>query len=130
MKSLQQRLNIAYLFITHDLSVVKHISHTIAVMYLGSIVEIFNATDLKNGTVHPYTRALISSIPSAMPGQKRNQIELTGEIPSPMNAPPGCRFQTRCPYKTTQCETHRPVLETVKTGHTVACHRWKEIKFS
>ena len=130
MKSLQQRLNIAYLFITHDLSVVKHISHDIAVMYLGSIVEIFNSKDLKNGTVHPYTRALISSIPSAMPGQKRNQIELTGEIPSPMDAPPGCRFQTRCPYKITRCETHRPLLEIVKIGHTVACHHWKEIKFS
>ncbi|GAB6143634.1 ABC transporter ATP-binding protein [Desulfocicer niacini] len=130
MKSLQQRLDIAYLFITHDLSVVKHISHNIAVMYLGGIVEIFNSKDLKNGTVHPYTQALISSIPSAKPGQKKNQIELTGELPSPMDAPPGCRFHTRCPYNITRCETHRPSLELVNPGHFVACHRWKEIKFS
>ncbi len=127
MKSLQQRLNIAYLFITHDLSVVKHISHDIAVMYLGSIVEIFNSNDLKNGTVHPYTRALISSIPSHLPGQKKNQIELTGEIPSPMDAPPGCRFHTRCPHVKPICEQQRPVLEPVKPGHTVACHRWRKI---
>lgn len=128
MKSLQQRLNIAYLFITHDLSVVKHISHDIAVMYLGSIVEIFNSGDLKNGTVHPYTRALISSIPSPMPGQKKNQIELTGEIPSPMNAPQGCRFHTRCPHVKAICKQQRPVLEPVKPGHTAACHRWREIR--
>ncbi|SLM32221.1 oligopeptide transporter subunit; ATP-binding component of ABC superfamily [Desulfamplus magnetovallimortis] len=116
MKNLQQRLDLSYLFITHDLSVVKHISHQIAVMYLGSIVEIFNSKDLKNKTVHPYTRALISSIPSSTPGQKREEIILQGEIPSPMNAPPGCKFQTRCQYKTSICEKVKPELEPINSS--------------
>ena len=134
MKNLQKRLNIAYLFITHDLSVVRHISHEIAVMYLGSIVEKFDAKDLATGTVHPYTRALISSIPPSMPGQKRDEIILEGEIPSPMNAPNGCKFQTRCPYKTTICETIRPRFEAVdgdiSSSHLVACHHWRTLPFS
>lgn len=131
MKALQRRLDIAYLFITHDLSVVRHISHEIAVMYLGSIVEIFPSKDLVNGTVHPYTRALISSIPAPLPGEKRDEIILEGEIPSPMDAPEGCKFQTRCPYKTALCERVRPHLEPVfvkphrSSTHLVACHHWQ-----
>jgi oligopeptide/dipeptide ABC transporter ATP-binding protein len=130
MKQLQRDLQISYLFITHDLSVVKHISHTIAVMYLGTIVEIFPSSLLRRGTLHPYTRALISAIPVQLPGQSRSQIALAGEIPSPMDAPPGCRFQTRCHYATALCKEQRPALETVADEHQVACHHWKEIDFS
>ena len=130
MKDLQKRLNISYLFITHDLSVVKHISHEIAVMYLGSIMEIFNAENIKRKTLHPYTRALISSIPAALPGQKRNEIILEGEIPSPMNTPPGCKFNTRCPYKTKLCEIKRPELEQAGKDHHVACHHWRSLSFN
>lgn len=130
MKRLQQQLHISYLFISHDLSVVKHISHHIAVMYLGNIVEIFPSGKLKSGTRHPYTRALISSIPAHLPGQQQDRTRLTGEIPSPINAPPGCKFQTRCRFKTEICTTSRPQLEHVDQEHRVACHHWRELDFT
>lgn len=130
MKKLQQELQVSYLFITHDLSVVKHISHTIAVMYLGSIVEIFPSSQLKSGTKHPYTRALISSIPAQLPGQSRDRIQLEGEIPSPMNAPPGCKFVTRCLYATEICKDQRPHLEAAGDEHQVACHHWQNLEFA
>ncbi len=130
MKQLQRKLNVSYLFITHDLSVVKHISHTIAVMYLGNIVEIFPSKELRAGTCHPYTRALISSIPATLPGEKREHVPLEGEIPSPINAPAGCKFQTRCRYATAICEHQRPELEHVGDEHQVACHHWRDISFS
>jgi len=134
MKSLQRELGITYLFITHDLSVVKHISHRIAVMYLGSIVEVFSSKVIKTGTVHPYTRALISSIPSALPvpdGDDARECDpeksmLQGEVPSPIDAPPGCLFQTRCPMKTKVCQSVRPDLEEIEKGHMVACHHWQK----
>lgn len=128
MKRLQQKLGITYLFISHDLSVVKHISHNIAVMYLGNIVEIFPSSALKQDTKHPYTRALISSIPSSMPGQKQHKIQLTGEIPSPINAPSGCKFQTRCSYATAVCKETPPALEMIAPGHSIACHHWQTIE--
>ncbi len=128
MKRLQKELGVAYLFISHDLSVVKHISHTIAVMYLGSIVELFPSSYLQTGTKHPYTKALISSIPASMPGLNRNKIELEGEIPSPINAPAGCKFETRCIYATDLCRHQRPVLSEIATGHQVACHHWQKIE--
>lgn len=127
MKRLQRELGVAYLFISHDLSVVKHISHAIAVMYLGNIVELFPSSSLQAGTKHPYTRALISSIPASMPGQRRNKIELEGEIPSPINAPPGCKFQTRCPHANELCREKRPALVQIGDGHQVACHHWQKI---
>lgn len=130
MKRLQQKLNVSYLFITHDLSVVKHVSHTIAVMYLGNIVEIFPSSALRRGTKHPYTQALISSIPAQAPGHKSNRIELKGEIPSPINAPEGCKFQTRCGYKTGRCEKERPELEYAGQDHQVACHHWQSLDLS
>lgn len=128
MKRLQKELGVAYVFISHDLSVVKHISHTIAVMYLGNIVELFPSSSLQKGTKHPYTRALISSIPASMPGQQRNKIELEGEIPSPINAPVGCKFETRCMYATDLCREQRPILSEIGTGHQVACHHWQKIE--
>ena len=130
IKRLQRELAISFLFITHDLSVVKHISHKIAVMYLGSIVETFPAGDLRKRTRHPYTRALISSIPSQNPASRTEKIVLEGEIPSPIDAPPGCKFQTRCPHKTARCESERPELETVAPDHRVACHHWRELPFN
>ncbi|MBF0199782.1 MAG: ATP-binding cassette domain-containing protein [Desulfamplus sp.] len=147
MRDLQKRLDVSYLFITHDLSVVRHISHEIAVMYLGDIVEIFPTQKLKSGTKHPYTRALISSVPAVFPGQKRKEIILEGEIPSPMDAPPGCKFQTRCPYRTKPCESIRPMLKPVPDRdeinsdnrgqnhgariytHRVACHNLGRLPF-
>jgi oligopeptide/dipeptide ABC transporter ATP-binding protein len=128
LKDLQKQYGLTYLFITHDLSVVKHISDQIAVMYLGSIVEVFDSKQIKTKPVHPYTKALISSIPSAMPGQKNDRIILKGEIPSPQNAPAGCRFQTRCAYRTSICENENPPLEEIEKQHKVACHNWREIK--
>ena len=129
MKRLQKDLGIAYLFITHDLSVVKHVSDRIAVMYLGNMVELFDAKDIRKGTVHPYTRALISSIPARLPGETVEKIALEGEIPSPINAPAGCKFQTRCPHKDGICEAERPELTPLTAGsdHLVACHHWKTI---
>lgn len=128
MKQLQKDLGIAYLFITHDLSVVKHVSDRIAVMYLGSVVEMFDAGKIRSGTVHPYTRALISSIPAQMPGAPTEKIQLQGEIPSPLHAPSGCKFRTRCPYASGRCRDERPGLGP-GTGpdHLVACHHWKTI---
>lgn len=130
MKKLQQELQVSYLFITHDLSVVKHISHTIAVMYLGNIVEIFPSRILQHGTRHPYTRALISSIPVQLPGQETDRIELEGEIPSPINAPSGCKFQTRCRYVTDICLDKRPKLVEINKDHQVACHHWQSLSFA
>lgn len=127
MKKIQKDLEVAYLFITHDLSVVKHISDHIAVMYLGNIVEIFPSAKLKNSTKHPYTRALISSIPSSLPGQSKEQIELQGEIPSPIMAPSGCKFHTRCPHVTEVCTKEQPQLSEIAPKHQVACHHWQKL---
>ena len=127
MKKLQIKLGVAYLFIAHDLSVVKHISSRIAVMYLGSIVELSDSKSLYKSPMHPYTKALISSIPIPEPGAESNKINLTGEIPSPIDAPKGCKFQTRCMYSTDLCENAEPKIEKVNQGHQVACHHWKEI---
>lgn len=127
MKSIQKQLNISYLFITHDLSVVKHISDMIAVMYLGSIVERFNAKEINEVPVHPYTKALIAAVPASEPRKKVKRIAMTGEIPSPLDAPLGCKFVSRCPYKTDICNSDVPVLEDVKPGHSVACHHWRNL---
>lgn len=127
MKKIQKELGVAYLFITHDLSVVKHISHHIAVMYLGNIVEIFPSKKLKSSTKHPYTRALISSIPANLPGQKKEKIELKGEIPSPIMTPGGCKFHTRCPHVTELCKKEQPQLTEIAPKHKVACHHWESL---
>ncbi len=129
MKNLQRELGVAYLFISHDLSVVKHISNTIAVMYLGNIVEMFPSSSLQNNTRHPYTRALISSIPISHPNQTRNNIILEGEIPSPINAPAGCKFQTRCNYTQELCRKQQPKLTNVAREHRVACHFYDKIDY-
>lgn len=123
LEELQERLNLAYLFVAHDLSVVRHISDRIAVMYLGRIVEIAEGDELYKNPSHPYTRALMSGIPIPDPviEETRERVVLTGEIPSPLNPPSGCVFNPRCPMADDRCPTMVPELRTVATDHTSAC---------
>ena len=122
LKSLQKSMNLTYLFISHDLSVVKFISDKIGVMYLGSMVEFGAKKDIFDNPIHPYTKALFSAIPAPNPDVKMNRIVLKGDIPSPANPPSGCRFHTRCPYATDRCKTEVPVYREYENGHFAACH--------
>ena len=122
LKELQTSMNLAYLFISHDLSVVKFISDKIGVMYLGSMMEFGSKTDIFSNPLHPYTKALFSAIPSPNPDVKMNRIALTGDIPSPANPPNGCRFHTRCPYATEICKHVTPEYKEYEKGHFAACH--------
>ncbi len=126
LRDLQEEYHLAYLFISHDLSVVKHISDRIAVMYLGNIVELTDKRTLYENPLHPYTQALMASIPIPDTEVKRARAALTGELPSPLCPPPGCKFQTRCPYASEQCRTSRPALRDVGGGHQVACFRCQQ----
>jgi len=123
MKKLQKDTGVAYLFISHDLSVVKYICETVAVMYLGRIVEIASKQELFDRPLHPYTQALMSAIPIPDIHVKQERIILQGDIPSPVNPPRGCPFHTRCPYSTENCMETVPVLRDMGNGHKVACHR-------
>ncbi len=127
LKALQSKLNLTYLFITHHLLVVKYISDRIAVMYLGKIVEVAKTKDLFTGSCHPYTHALLSGIPAPALQKKSRRILLTGDVPSPLNPPAGCRFHARCPFTIDTCKNVEPLLETVTGAHQVACHRKTEI---
>ena len=113
-----------YLFIAHDLSVVRHISSRIGVMYLGSLVELAESYELNKHPLHPYTKTLLSAVPVPDPevSRQRQRIVLEGDIPSPMNPPTGCRFHTRCPYATKECSEAAPVFREVEPGHWAACH--------
>jgi oligopeptide transport system ATP-binding protein len=122
LKDLQVRLGLSYLFIAHDLAVVKHVADRVAVMYLGRIVEVAAKDALFFNPLHPYTRALLSAIPRPVPGRKEGRILPAGDVPSPMNPPPGCRFHTRCPYAQERCRTDDPPLRAIAPGHTTACH--------
>ena len=126
---LQDKLGLTYLFIAHDLLVVRHISDRIAVMYLGKMVELADADEIYNHPLHPYSKSLLSAVPLPDPKAARanQRIALTGDIPSPLNAPSGCPFRTRCRYATEQCAQSMPAFEEVEPGHFVACHRIKEI---
>ena len=126
LKSLQKSMNLTYLFISHDLSVVKFISDKIGVMYLGSMVEFGTKKDIFDSPLHPYTKALFSAIPNPNPDVKMNRIHLSGDIPSPANPPSGCRFHTRCPYATEKCKTDVPVYREYGEGHFAACHLCEE----
>lgn len=123
-ENLQQQLDLTYVFIAHDLSVVRHIADEIAVMYLGRIVEHIKSDDLYEGSKHPYTKTLLSAVPviNYKSERSRQRIVLSGEIPSPIDAPSGCTFHPRCPYATEQCKLEIPKLTDVGGGHLVACH--------
>ena len=122
LQQLQQELGLTYLFVSHDLSVVKYISNRIAVMYLGKIVELATSRELFRNTLHPYTQALLSAVPIPKLDRKREKIILTGGVPSPINPPAGCRFHTRCIHKMPVCSEVEPPLKNVGEEHFVACH--------
>jgi oligopeptide transport system ATP-binding protein len=125
LEDLREQFNLCYLFISHDLSVVKHISHRVAVMYLGVIMELAEKRELYNHPIHPYTQALLSSIPIPDPAleKKRTSIALKGEIPSPFNPPSGCKFHPRCKLSHGACVEAQPEMREVAPGHFVACHQ-------
>ena len=122
IQELKKKKHLTYMFISHDLSVVKYISDRIAVMYLGRIVEIAEKNELYNNPMHPYTKALLSAIPIPDVDNKMKREILTGDVPSPLNPPSGCYFHTRCKYATERCKTECPALHDVGNGHMVACH--------
>lgn len=122
MCDLQQKMGFSYLFISHDLSVVKHISHRVGVMYLGSMVELASKNELYANPLHPYTKALLSAVPIPDPTLKRERILLQGDIPSPANPPKGCKFHTRCPYVMDKCRHDIPEYKDAGGSHFVACH--------
>ena len=122
LKDLQKSMNLTYLFISHDLSVVKFISDKVGVMYLGSMVEFGEKKDIFSNPLHPYTKALFSAIPQPNPDIKMNRIVLKGDIPSPTNPPKGCRFHTRCPHATEKCKHITPAYREYEPGHFAACH--------
>jgi len=127
LQDLQQRLGLAYIFIAHDLAVVRHIASRVAVMYLGRVVETADRRALFAAPRHPYTQALLSAIPVPEPGLRRQRVLLAGDVPSPIAPPSGCRFHTRCIHARPLCSQQTPALEADAAGHAVACHFWRDI---
>lgn len=127
LKEIQQEMGLTFLFISHDLSVVAHVCDHVAVMYLGRLVETAPTRQLFETPKHPYTKALLSAIPSLDPDDAGNVEKLEGEIPSPTNPPPGCKFQTRCRFATDICRKDEPKLEHTGNEHNVACHHWEDL---
>jgi oligopeptide transport system ATP-binding protein len=127
MRDLQRRFGLSYILISHGLAVVKHVADRVAVMYLGKIVEIGDKRAVFARPRHPYTQALLAAIPVPDPTLKRQRAILEGDVPSPLNPPPGCRFHTRCPYAQARCRTEEPLLEPTEAGHKVACHFWRDV---
>jgi oligopeptide/dipeptide ABC transporter ATP-binding protein len=122
MKQLQKELGLTYLFISHNIGVIRHISNRIAVMYLGKVVEVAEKTALFQSPVHPYTKALLAAVPSMDPKRRKAEVMLEGDVPSPINPPSGCRFHTRCRYALPKCFEEEPFFHQVEDGQWVACH--------
>ena len=122
LQDLQKELGLALLFISHDLAIVEHMTHRVAVMYLGKIVETATKSQLFGRAMHPYTRALLSAVPVPDPEIRRQRVILTGDVPSPVNPPKGCRFNTRCPYVFDRCRSEEPLLQPMAAQHFAACH--------
>jgi peptide/nickel transport system ATP-binding protein len=127
---LQTELRLTYLFVAHDLSVVKHISDRVAVMYVGRIVEMATTDELFNTPKHPYTAALLSSVPEPDPRQRSQRVVLQGEVANPANPPSGCYFHPRCAYAIEVCRTQTPIWEQISPSHFVSCHRARELQLS
>jgi peptide/nickel transport system ATP-binding protein len=127
LKKLQKQFQLTFLFISHDLSVVRHISDRVMVMYLGKVVEIAEKKDLFDSPLHPYTKALLSSIPVPNPTLQRERVMLTGDVPSPIDPPTGCRFHTRCPFAVEKCKQEEPALREIGNNHFVSCHFAEEL---
>ena len=125
LQDLQDEYELSYMFIAHDLAVVRHIADRIAVMYLGRIVEMSTCDDLFEAPLHPYTQALLSAIPVPRPGRKKKRVILQGDVPNPINPPPGCHFHTRCPLAYDRCRVEAPVLSPARDGHRVSCHLYE-----
>ena len=123
LAEVKKEMNITYVFISHNMSVVRYISDRVGVMYLGHLVELAGTEELYNNPLHPYTQALLSTVPEPDPHVKREQIMLKGDIPSPLNPPSGCIFHNRCPYNEPICQDQMPPLVEIKPGHFVACYR-------
>jgi oligopeptide/dipeptide ABC transporter ATP-binding protein len=128
LQELQERMHLTYLFISHDLRVVEHISHRVAIMYLGKVVEIANAETIYRDAKHPYTRALLSAVPMPDTARKKERIVLEGDVPSPVNPPPGCTFHPRCSYREALCSQTEPPLDFDADRHGVSCHVFGPIK--
>jgi oligopeptide/dipeptide ABC transporter ATP-binding protein len=126
LQDLQQQFGLSYLLIAHDLAAVLHLSTNIAVMYLGKIVEFGTSDELRHKPLHPYTQALFSAALPAHPDEQREEVIITGEVPSPLNPPPGCRFHPRCPFAMPVCSQVEPILRSAANGHQVACHLYNE----
>ena len=122
LQELQEKMHLTYLFISHDLRVVEHISHRVAIMYLGKVVEIAKSDTIYRDAKHPYTRALLSAVPIPEMGRKKERVVLEGDVPSPVNPPPGCAFHPRCSYREAICSQTEPLLEFSGDGHGVSCH--------
>jgi len=127
LQDLQEQFGVSYLLIAHDLAAILHLSNTVAVMYLGKIVELATSEQLRVEPLHPYSKGLFSAALPTHPDEQREEMILTGEIPSPLNPPSGCRFHTRCPFAKPVCSEVEPVLQELATGHQVACHLYTEV---